>query len=261
MNGPATTDVGSPTRADVCAVALAECFRGDGEIVANPIGVLPMIGGRLARSSFEPELVMTDGEAMFVANDEAYPTADRALVEAYNPYRAMFDVVFSGRRHVIMGASQIDRYGNQNLVAIGPDYVRPKVQLLGFRGAPGNTSNHTTSYWVPNHTPKVFVEKVDVVSGAGWDRALQIGRPLIDDFELRRVVTNLAVLDWETTDHTMRIRSIHPGVTIDQVLDATGFDLSVPYAVPQSRLPTVEEMRLLNEVIDPGNARQAEVAA
>ena len=250
---------GTWTLADVCAVALAECFRGDGEIVANPIGVLPMIGGRLARASFEPELVMTDGEALFVANAEAYPAADMAVVEAYNPYRSMFDVVFSGRRHVIMGASQIDRYGNQNFVAIGSDYRRPKVQLLGFRGAPGNTANHTTSYWIPNHSPKVFVQKVDVVSGAGWDRAMGIGGPLLDDFELRRVVTNLAVLDFETPDRTMRIRSVHPGVAVEQVVEATGFDLAVPDTVPESRLPTEEELRLLNEVVDPQNARHAEV--
>ena len=59
---------GPPTRAEVCAVALAECFRGDGEILANPIGTLPTIGGRLAKATFEPELVMTDGEALLVEN-------------------------------------------------------------------------------------------------------------------------------------------------------------------------------------------------
>ena len=55
------------SRAEVCVVAIAECFRGDGEIVANPIGTIPMIGGRLARASFEPELMMTDGEAALIA--------------------------------------------------------------------------------------------------------------------------------------------------------------------------------------------------
>ncbi|HEY4397973.1 MAG TPA: CoA-transferase, partial [Acidimicrobiia bacterium] len=56
------------TRAEICVVAVAEVFRGDGEILANPIGNLPMIGGRLARAAFEPDLVMTDGEALLVAN-------------------------------------------------------------------------------------------------------------------------------------------------------------------------------------------------
>lgn len=153
------------TRADVCVVAIAECFRGDGEILANPIGTIPMIGGRLARASFEPDLMMTDGEAALIANDEAFAWPGGRVVEYHIPYRSMFDQVWSGRRHVIMGATQIDRYGNQNFAAIGADYRCPKAQLLGFRGPPGNTVNDPTSYWIPNHSPKVFVEKVDVVSG------------------------------------------------------------------------------------------------
>ena len=67
------------------------------------------------------------------------------------------------------GRHQVDRYGNQNIAFIG-DPARPKVQLLGFRGAPGNTVCNPTSYWVPNHSPKVFVPTVDVVSGVGYDR-------------------------------------------------------------------------------------------
>ncbi|HTW98945.1 MAG TPA: CoA-transferase [Acidimicrobiales bacterium] len=247
------------TRADVCAVAIAECFRGDGEILANPIGTLPMIGGRLARASFEPELVMTDGEALLVADDAAYGGCASRMVESYNPYRAMFDVVFSGRRHVVMGASQLDRHGNQNLVAIGPDYLRPKAQLIGFRGAPGNTVNHATSYWVPNHSPRVFVEQVDVVSGPAFDRAAQAGPAARRFMDLRRVVTNLAVLDWETPERELRLRSVHPGVTVEEVLAATGFALVVPDEVPVSGMPTDEQLRLLDEVIDPEGRRLREV--
>jgi acyl CoA:acetate/3-ketoacid CoA transferase beta subunit len=244
-------------RADVCAVAIAECFRGDGELLANPIGTIPMIGGRLARATFEPDLMMTDGEAQLVANDEAFDFAAGKVVEAYNPYRTMFDIVWWGRRHVIMGASQIDRYGNQNFAAVG-DYARPKAQLLGFRGAPGNTVNDPTSYWVPNHSPRVFVEKVDVVTGVGWDRAAAAG-PGARFIDLRRVVTNLAVLDFATPDHRLRLTSVHPGVTVDEVLAATGFDLVMEGDVPESRLPTPDELALLAERIDPAGARYTEV--
>ena len=249
----------APTRAEVCVTAIAECFRGDGETLANPIGTIPMIGGRLARASFEPDLLMTDGEAALIANDEAFSWPGGRVIECYNPYRAMFDVVWSGRRHVIMGASQIDALGNQNFAAIGPDYARPKAQLLGFRGAPGNTVNNATSYWVPNHSPRVFVEKVDVVAGVGWDRAAAAGPAAARFVDLRRVVTNLAVLDWETPDRRMRLRSVHPGVTVDEVVAATGFELVVPDEVPESRLPTPEELRLIREVIDPDAARQQEL--
>jgi acyl CoA:acetate/3-ketoacid CoA transferase beta subunit len=249
------------TRAEICVVAIAECFRGDGEIVANPIGTIPMIGGRLARASFEPDLMATDGEAALIANDPAFAWPEGKVFEYYNPYRSMFDVVWSGRRHVVMGATQIDPYGNQNFAAIGSDYSAPKTQLIGFRGAPGNTINHATSYWIANHSPRVFVEKVDVVTGVGWDRAAAAGPAAIEFFNLRRVVTNLAVFDFGGEAHRMRLVSVHPGVTVDEVVAATGFELALADPVAVSREPTPEELRLIREVIDPEGLRNTELAA
>lgn len=246
------------TRADVCVVAIAECFRGDGEILGNPIGTVPMIGGRLARATFEPELAMTDGEARLIANDEAFAWPNGKVVETFNPYRLMFGWVWNGRRHVIMGGTQIDQFGNQNFAALG-DYKQPKVQLLGYRGAPGNTINDVTSYWVPNHSPNVFVPAVDTVCGVGNDRARALGEFAARFHSLRHVVTNLAVLDFETPDGRLRLRSVHPGVTVEEVQEATGFDLVVPDDVPTSRLPTPDELELIETVIDPDGARFSEV--
>jgi acyl CoA:acetate/3-ketoacid CoA transferase beta subunit len=248
------------TRADVCVVAIAECFRGDGEILGNPIGTIPMIGGRLARATFEPDLAMTDGEARLIANDGATSWPGGKVVEHFNPYRLMLGWVWNGRRHVIMGGSQIDRYGNQNFAAIG-EYRQPKVQLLGYRGAPGNTINDTTSYWVPAHTPTVLCERVDTVCGVGYDRAAALGGDAARFHEIRRVVTNLAVLDFETPDHRMRLRSVHPGVTVDEVVAATGFELVIPDDVPESRLPTPDELELIQTRIDPDGTRFTEVPA
>lgn len=245
------------TRADHCVIAVAEAFRGDGEIMANPIGTIPMIGGRLARATFEPDLVMTDGEALLVANPMPVGVAEpEKVVEAWNPYRSMFDVVWSGRRHVMMGASQMDRYGNQNFACIGP-MDRPKAQLLGFRGAPGNTIQNRTSYWIPSHNAKTFVQQVDVVTGVGYDRARALGAG--GRFHrLGHVVTNLGVMDFETPDNTMRLRSVHPGVTVDEIVAATGFDLVVPADVPETRSPTETELALIAE-IDPNGLRLREV--
>jgi acyl CoA:acetate/3-ketoacid CoA transferase beta subunit len=257
----ATTDPAAALvrRADVCAVAIAECFRGDGELLANPIGTTPMIGGRLARATFEPDLMMTDGEAALIANDEAVPAVADRRYETWNPYRRMFDIVWSGRRHVMMGATQVDRYGNQNIAGLGGTPDRPRTQLLGFRGAPGNTINDTTSYWVPSHSPKVFVEAVDVVTGIGYDRAAQLGPAAARFHEIRRVVSNLGVFDFETPDHRMRLRSLHPGVSVDEVVAATGFELAIGDDVPTSRLPTPDELELLETVIDPRGTRYREV--
>ena len=259
MSAITATDV---TRAEVCCTAVAECFRGDGEILANPIGIIPMIGGRLARATFEPDLVMTDGFAELV--EGAFPVGTPAqsvatkVTTGWNPYRSMFDVVWSGRRHVMMGATQVDRFGNQNIWAIGGRPV-PKVALLGPRGAPGNTINDPTSYWVPAQSPKVFVESVDYVSGVGYDRAALLGENASRFHEIRRVVSNLGTFDFDTPDHTMRLRTIHPGVTVEEVETATGFDLVVPDEVPDSRLPTPDELQLIRTVIDPDGLREREV--
>ena len=252
------TSAATSTRADVCAVAVAETFRGDGEILANPIGTIPMIGGRLARESFEPDLVMTDGEALLVANPLPVGVDDtEKVVEAWNPYRAMFDVVWSGRRHVMMGATQVDRHGNQNIAFIGP-WEQPKAQLLGFRGAPGNTINHATSYWVGNHSSRVFGDSVDVVSGIGWDK-VDPDNPAYRFVNVYRVVSNLGVFDFNGPDHQMRAVSLHPGITAEEVQENTSFEVHDLDKAEPTRLPTEDELKLIRTVIDPKSLRDKEV--
>jgi len=249
-----------PTRAEVCAVAVAEAFRGDGEKLASSFGTVPAIGARLAKLTFEPDLMMTDGIACAIANvpPVSGPIGGESIVEAWLPFRTIFDLLWSGRRHVMMIASQIDRYGNQNFACIGP-HEKPKAQLLGMRGAPGNTISHRTSYWVPDHGPRVFVEKVDVVSGVGYDRAAALGERSSRFHCIHRVVSNLGVFDFDTPDHRMRLRSLHPGVTLQEVVENTGFELALPDDVPTSREPTAEELRILREVLDPEGLGAREV--
>jgi acyl CoA:acetate/3-ketoacid CoA transferase beta subunit len=238
------------TRAEVCATAIAELFRGNGEIVAAAVsGTVPMLGSRLARATFEHGLLTTDGGPVLTA--EPVPIGASGEVEGWLPFRDHLWLVLNGRRHVVLGASQIDRYGNSNISCIG-DWEKPKSQLLGARGAPGNTRVNTTSYWIPKHSSRVFTEKVDFVSGVGWDRGA---------CDLRAVVTNLAVLDFDTPDRRMRLRSTHPGVSVDEVVAATGFELVVPDDVPETRVPTDEELRLIREVLDPRGLRDREVPA
>lgn len=246
------------TRAEICVVACAEAWRGDGEILASPIGLIPMIGARLARATFEPDLLLTDGEAFLTQG--TWAIGDKPpVVEGWMPFRFAFDVLWSGRRHVMMGPSQIDRYGNANISAIG-DFRKPKVQLLGVRGAPGNTVNHPTSYWVPRHAPRSFVETVDMVSGIGYDRAAAAGPEASRYHHLRRVVSNLGVFDFDTPDHRMRLVSRHPGVAVEDIRAATAFELAVADDVPETRQPTDEELDLIRRVIDPTDKRSGEVA-
>ena len=243
------------TRAEVCAVACADLFADDGEILASPMGTMPLIGARLARLTSNPELLISDGEAYLLADTP--PLGGTSPLEGWLPYRKVFDVVAAGTRHVVMGANQIDRFGNQNISCIGP-HEKPARQMFGARGAPGNTVNHRTSYWVAKHAARVFVESVDFASGVGYDRATGAAARFHD---VHRVVTNLAVLDFATLDHAMRIASVHPGVTVEQVEQQTGFPLVVPDDVGVTREPTDEELKLLREVLDPKDIRSKEVPA
>ena len=73
------------------------------------------------------------------------------------------------------------------------------------------------------------------------------------------MITNLAVLDFETPDNRMRLRSGHPGISIDQIVEATGFELVIPEDVAETRLPTDDELRLIREVIDPRDLRKGDI--
>ena len=153
------------------------------------MGVIPMLGARLAQLTFEPELLVTDGEATVLAPDADGGAGHHGrIAEGWIPFRDVFTLLAAGKRHVMMGASQLDQFGNQNISCIGP-WARPKAQLIGVRGAPGNTVNHPASYWVPKHSRRVFVEHVDMVSGVGYQRAAALSPQIAGFHELRQVVT------------------------------------------------------------------------
>ena len=252
--------VSEATRADICALAIAECFRDDGEVLVSAMGTMPSLGARLAKATFEPNLLMTDGFNLLLRHAlplGAKPTDED--IEGWMPFGSVFDTLWWGRRHVMMGASQIDQFGNQNIACIGP-WQHPKAQLLGVRGAPGNTINHTTSYWVPNHDARVFVPSVDMVSGVGYDRAASLDAASSRFHEIRRVVSNLGVFDFNTPDHRMRLVSIHPGVEVDRVLANTGFELVVPDRLDTTPVPTPDQLSALRELDPQGHAQKELVA-
>jgi acyl CoA:acetate/3-ketoacid CoA transferase beta subunit len=247
------------TRAEFCVIACADAWIDAGEVMVSPFGTIPALGARLAKRTFSPDIVLTDGEAALMVGAPALSVKPGELVrEAAMPYRSVFDVVWSGRRHIMMMASQIDRTGNQNISAIGP-HAHPKVQLVGVRGAPGNSVNHPTSYWVPDHSVRTFVEQVDVVCGVGFARAAAAGAGASRFCDIRRVVSNLGVFDFETPERTMRLRSFHPGTTVDEIVAATGFALTIADDVTETRLPSPAELDLLREELDPRSLRDREL--
>ncbi|MDO8394499.1 MAG: CoA-transferase [Dietzia sp.] len=252
------TTTQSVSRAEYCAVACAEIFAGAGEIFASPMTPMATIGARLARLTTEPDLLITDGEYRFLA--QTPPLGKVIDFEGYIPFPRVFDVLQAGTRHVVMGANQIDRFGNQNLSAFGDDVQKPARQMFGLRGAPGNSINHATSYWVGKHSTRVFTEKVDIVCGVGYDRYDE-GDPAFRYHHLHRVVSNLGVFDFGGSDRGMRAVSLHPGVTAEEVADNTGFAIEGLAEAGVTRDPSAEELRLIREVLDPRGFRDREVPA
>ena len=243
------------SRAEVCAVACAELFRDAGEIMVSPMTTMVSVGARLARLTFAPDILLSDGEAQLLADTPAIGGA--GAIEGWMPFGRVFETLAWGRRHVVMGANQVDRYGNQNLSAFGP-LQHPTRQMFGVRGAPGNTINHATSYWVGNHSSRVFCDHVDVVSGIGWNK-VDPANPAYRFVNVFRVVSNLGVFDFGGPDHTMRALSLHPGVEPDEVRDNTGFEVAGLSDAQRTRLPSAEELTLIRETIDPKALRDKEV--
>jgi glutaconate CoA-transferase subunit B len=249
------------TRAELCICTAAEAWRNDGEVLASGITVIPRLAASLAASTFNPDLLLTDGEAMIVS--EPVPVGPRdhyqPKIEAWMPYRVSFELLWGGKRHIMGAPTQIDRFGATNISCIG-DHKKPKSQLLGARGFPGNSVHHKQSMWVPAHDKRCFVEKVDMASSASNDPARWKPGAKRDFMDFRLVVTNLCVLDFGGPGGTLRLVQLHPGVSEQEVRDNTGFDLARAATLRTTPEPTPEQLHLIRDVLDPHNLRAAALA-
>lgn len=245
------------TLAELCIFACSEAFRTDRELIATGIGPVPRIGAGLAKLTHSPGLMMTDGEAYLV--EEPVPLGPRGdyvpKPAGHLPFSRFFDsAVWTGRRHAMVTPTQIDRYGQTNLSALGGTHRQPKTQMLGVRGFPGNSIYHANSMFIPGHSSRVFVEgEVDMVSSAGYNPAKRIAGGHFADIDLKRIVTNLCVMDFGGTDHAIRVISLHPGVSFDEVQAATGFAL-VDAVEGETAMPGDEVLAIIAR-LDPHNIR------
>lgn len=244
------------TLAELMIVAASEAWRGDGELLASGLGIIPRLGASLAKMTHTPELMMTDSESLLV--EEPIPVGPRGdyvpKYSGYMPFERIFECVWGGKRHAMIGPTQIDRFGQTNLSVVG-DYNKPKVAMLGVRGLPGNSINHINSLYVPNHNTRAFVAgEVDMVSGVGYNPARWSENMRQDLMEVRHIVTNLCVMDFCGPDHAVRVRSLHPGVTFEEVQANTGFELLKAPDMGETAHPTAEQLALIAQ-LDPHNLR------
>jgi len=243
--------------AELCVAAVAEAFRTDREIIGTGIGPIPRLGVGLAKLTHSPGLMMTDGEAWLV--EQPVPLGPRGYdarkPAGYLPFSRFFDsAVWTGRRHAMVTPTQIDRFGQTNLSALGGTHERPKVQMLGARGFPGNGIYHANSMFIPAHSTRIFVAgEVDRVSSPGYNPARRVAGGNYSGIDLRRIVTNLCVMDFGGSENAIRVISLHPGISFDMVQEQTGFDL-VDAVAGETPLPTDQQLEIIDR-LDPHRLR------
>jgi glutaconate CoA-transferase subunit B len=249
---------------ELMVVTLARQFRSEDIVLNGTVSFIPVAAIMLARATHAPGLTWVAGAVGVDADPEPLsgntldPTMWRRCV-MYLPQEHMWSYVHRGvlETFCIRGA-QIDKYGNVNNTVIG-EYTHPRVRLPGSAGMGDMGSLDKRIFiWTTTHTPRTFVERVDFRSCAGYldggDARERLG--LKNGPQL--VITNLCVMDFEPESKHMRLKSLHPGVTLDEVQAQTGFRLLIPEEIPPTEPPTVEEIRWLREVIDPRGMRKLE---
>lgn len=237
-----------------CAARLLE----DGRVVAVGTGV-PCAAAMLAQRTQSPRLVI-----LFEAGGVApqLPTMPISVGDSRTFYRgvmatSMADIMETCQRGLVdytfLGGAQIDAHGNLNSTMVGTDHARPKVRFPGSGGANDLASLCWRVFVVTNHDRRRFVEKLDFLTTPGY----LTGPNAREDAGLPpgtgpyRVITDLAVMGYRDDTKRMEVLSLHPGVSLEQVRDATGFELHVHDPLETTDPPHEAELRILREEVDP----------
>ena len=231
----------------------------DGKAVAVGTG-LPLVAAMFAQLTHAPNLVI-----FFEAGGIApqLPTLPVSVGDSRTIHKALctttlIDIMDSMRRgfidYAFLGGAQIDSYGNLNSTMIGDDYEKPKVRFPGSGGANDFGSlAWETLIIMDRHSPRRFIEKVDFITTPGflYGPGAREEEGLSENTGPSRVITDLCLMDFEPESKRMRLIATHPGITVDDVIKATGFELIIADDVETTKPPTEEDLRLLHEVIDP----------
>ncbi len=166
----------------------------------------------------------------------------------------VYETLFTRTNSIIefFRPAQIDKYGNMNNTVIG-EPENPKVKLPGAFGIPDAFLIYPKLLiYVPRHEKRVFVEKVDCISGLGMSEKISDQKEII-------VISNLGVFYVSTSTKEMEVLTIHPGVSIDELNENTSFKLKIPQDISETKPPTANELKLIREKIDPLGTRKLEM--
>ncbi len=257
-----TVDPGTTaySMAELMAVEMSRNLADDdGQIgVVGAGATLPMAACRLAQLTVAPNL-------WWICGGPVNPTFDHLSMTAFDPESMagaeakliMMDVIDMGLtgnwRFGFSGGMQVDRFGNTNMIGIGP-YDNLKVRGPGQVGLIWAGTMEKTYLFFWHHNRRIFVDKVDFVNGPGFldggdsrwkfSPANSMGPVL--------AYTPICTIDFEETSRRARLRSVHPGHTVKEVVANTGFELILPENVPTTKPPTKEELRILRTSVDRG---------
>jgi len=242
------------TRKELMTVVLARDIK-DGEIgLAGAIGGIPLAASLLAQKLHAPNSVILGG-VLNPKIHQIYPGGNDhrnfQKAEAYTTFYDVFELAEKGLDFFFYSGLQIDQYGNVNLTYVGGSWERPLLRGPGLANSSFAVSFKRFYLWAEMHTKRNFVERVDFISAAGFleggDSRLKAG--IITEGP-RFCVTPLAVMDFEEKSKRMRLKSIHEGVSVEEVIENTGFSLIIPSHVPITLPPSDEEIRVLREEVD-----------
>jgi glutaconate CoA-transferase subunit B len=251
---------------ELMVVVLAREFTNETRAFNGAVSFIPVAAYLLARKTHAPELVWAASSIAVDADPPRIPEStlsdalwDGATMLSNSPFD--FWSYAQGARYNTFAfrGAQMDKYGNVNNTVIGT-YDNPKVRLPGGGGMADLGGMIPNVYlWSTTHNPRTFVEKVDFRSGLGWGDGGDHRRRLGLVGGPRLCVTDLCVMDFHPQTKAMRFRSVHPGVTVEDVQNATGFNVLLPDGpVPETDLPTATELRILREDVDPTGMRLRE---
>ncbi len=241
------------TTDEMMTIAAARAL-ADGTVCFVGIG-LPSTAANVARRMHAPNAVLIYESGCIGAKPTRLPASigDGVLSEFADSVIAVPEIfaywLQAGRIDVgFLGAAQIDRFANINTTVIG-SYDDPRVRLPGAGGAPEIAANCGSVIITLRHSARAFVERVDFVTsfghGDGGDHRARLGLRGAGPAE---VITDLGVLRPDPSSKELTLTSLHPGVTIDQVRAATGWDLRVAEHVDTTAPPTDDELRVMRDL-------------
>ncbi|EMD28496.1 CoA-transferase subunit beta [Amycolatopsis azurea] len=242
------------TSDEMMSVAAARAL-GDGMSCFVGIG-LPSTAANLARRGHAPNLTLIYESGCLGAKPTRLPLSigDGELADTADAVVSVPEVfnywLQPGRIDVgFLGAAQLDKFGNINTTVIGPDYANPKVRLPGAGGAPEIAASCREVFVVLRQSTRTFVEKVDFVTsfghGTGKGDRERLGLPGAGP---TLVVTDLGLMRPDPGTAELTLTELHPGIDVDQVVEATGWKLKVAGDLGTTPEPTEAELRILRDL-------------